>query len=96
MKLLKPLFVVIPAGLLVSCSSLSSKEREKAAYEIGFCAGTANEAKRAYWANQNAILPPLPDEGVAQYKPIVVPEHTAPDGVIIEEHEVVATSSTNP
>lgn len=68
---------------------------EAKAYASGYRAGMANEAKRRYWADQNAVLPEIPSEN-AQFTPVTVPEHTAPDGVIIEEHEVVNPNLVTP
>lgn len=90
MKPIKSVLTVVVACLLPSCSLVSSDEVKKQAYQDGFRAGVQNEIKRQYFADQNAVLP-LPDGDVPEFKPVVVPEHVAPDGVIISEHEVVTT-----
>ena len=90
MKPSNPVLTFVAACLLPSCSLMSSDEVKKQAYQDGFRAGVQNEIKRQYFADQNAVLP-LPADQVPEFKPVVVPEHVAPDGVIISEHEVVTT-----
>jgi hypothetical protein len=80
-------------GLLAGCSSFSSEQTKKTAFEEGFRAGGANERKRRYWEERNAAVVPTVTD-LPQEVPVIVPEHTAPDGVIIESHEASTSRPT--
>jgi len=69
--------------LMPSCALISGSDIKEKAYQDGFRDGEANQVKRDYWAakTSGSLLPPV-------VEPVMVPEHTAEDGVIIEAHEV--------
>jgi hypothetical protein len=88
-----PSKIIIPillSSLVSGCGLIPGKSDRKAAYREGYIDGGANERKRQYWANQNEATSPLPPVTPVALQ-AVVPEHTEPDGVIIQEHTVEET-----
>ena len=78
-----PLIFVLTASLgLSSCAGGSrSLTRE---YQRGFAEGRAQEIRQGYWEEQyKPVETPTLEK---RYTPIVVPEHTLPDGTLIEAH----------
>ena len=93
MKIPKLFAALSAVGLLAGCSTFSSEQVRKTAFEEGFRAGGANERKRRYWEERNAAAVPTVTD-LPQEVPVIVPEHTAPDGVIIESHEASTSLPT--
>lgn len=76
----------VATGFLSSCSLLESPETAKNAYERGFRDGASNEVKRNHYASGPGVLPPKEPVIGGEVQQVQIPEHVAPDGVIIEGH----------
>lgn len=90
---MKSLHLFTIAGIslgLISCADLFPSFDKKSDFQRGVEAGRADIIRRGYFQQINK-----PAEALAlekRYTPIVVPECTTPDGVIIESHnEIVET-----
>ena len=89
-KLLLFIPVIALSLVLSSCSDFFGGNLHDD-YRRGIAAGRAEVIRQRYWEEQNKLVePPVTLE--KRYTPIFVPEHTTPDGVIIEAHqEIVET-----
>jgi hypothetical protein len=84
MKTLTIIPILTISLCLNSCAGFfgsGSKERE---YQRGVAVGRAQVMRQKYWEEQNKpVETPQLDK---HYTPITVPEHTLPDGTLIESH----------
>ena len=91
---MKTLLLFTIAGIslgLTSCADLFPSSNSKSEFQRGIETGRAQVIRQRYWEEQNKTVEP-PPALEKRYTPIVVPEYTTPDGVIIEAHkEVVQT-----